>query len=75
VSEKIFPNDNWTRVELFRLAHGRLPTKPTDVITQKTLDLFVSKYVRGKLKSCTINLGLLYEVIVGRKVELIGGGE
>lgn len=54
-----WPNDNWTQVELFRLAHGRLPNRPGDAITQKTLDAFSAQFDRGRIVSRTTDLKLL----------------
>ena len=55
-----FPNDNWTRVEIFLRAYGRLPNKKGDDITQKTLDLFCKKWEAGKLKTVTVDLEKVY---------------
>ena len=56
--DRQYPNDNWTRVEVFRLAHGRLPIGRKDSITLKTIRLFLKKYDAGELASDTIDLDL-----------------
>ena len=40
---KNFPNDNWTRVEIFLRAWDRLPEGEGDIIDRKTLDKFTKK--------------------------------
>lgn len=65
-----FPNDNWTRVEIFLRAYGRLPRETGDGITQKTLDLFCKKWEAGKLKTKTVNLEAVYWAIKIGKVKI-----
>ena len=65
-----FPNDNWTRVEIFLRAYGRLPEKSTDSITQETLDLFCQNWESGKLKTVTVDLEQVYYAIKRGEVKL-----
>lgn len=65
-----FPNDNWTRVEIFLRAHGRLPNEKGDIIDKKTLDLFCKNYEAGLLKTATVNLDAVYKAIKNGKVIL-----
>lgn len=55
-----YPNDSWTRVELFLRANGRLPETLEDKITQDTLDLFCKKFENNEIKSPTVDLHRLY---------------
>ena len=65
-----FPNDSWTRVEIFLRAYGRLPEHKGDVINQETLDLFCKNWEAGKLKTVTVDLEQVYEAIKRGKVNL-----
>ena len=58
-----FPNDSWTRVEIFLRAHDRLPNGDNDIVDQKTLDLYCKKWEAGKLKTVTVNLERVYHAI------------
>jgi len=58
-----FPNDNWTRVEIFLRAYGRLPEKEGDGITKETLNLFCKNWEAGKLKTVTVDLEQVYYAI------------
>jgi hypothetical protein len=60
---RLFPNDSWTRVELFLLVYGRLPLLESDRITKSTLKLFLKKYEDGFLQSKTVDLEALYNAI------------
>lgn len=65
-----FPNDDWTRVEIFLRAYGRLPEGEDDVIDQKTLDLFCKNWEEGKLKTVTVNLKNVYDAIKRGEVKI-----
>jgi len=65
-----FPNDNWTRVELFLRAHDRLPDQDGDAITQATLDAFCKRYDAGEIQSPTVDLAALRECIRRGEVSL-----
>jgi hypothetical protein len=65
-----FPNDNWTRVEIFLRAEGRLPEHIGDVITAETLRKFCENYESGKAKSSVTDLKPIYEAIKAGKVLL-----
>lgn len=65
-----FPNDNWTRVEIFLRAYGRLPETMDDKITKETLDLFCEKYERGEIKTVTTDLGAIYKAIKSNEVTI-----
>ena len=58
-----FPNDNWTRVEIFLRAYGRLPDREGDMITQETLELFCKKWEAGEIETSTVNLKQVYDAI------------
>lgn len=58
-----FPNDNWTRVEIFLRAYGRLPERHDDGITEETLDLYCKNWEEGKLKTVTVDLEQIYHAI------------
>lgn len=58
-----FPNDSWTRVEIFLRVYGRLPEIMEDRITQETLDLYCKKWEAGELKTVTVDLGQVYKAI------------
>ena len=51
-----FPNDSWTRVEIFLRAYDRLPSNKGDGITQETLNLFCKNWEEGKIKTVTVDL-------------------
>jgi len=59
MSDELWPNDNWTRVELYRLVYGHLPTHTSDTITQKTLQTFLEKWRRNDLPDSLLNVTLL----------------
>lgn len=65
-----FPNDNWTRVEIFLRAYGKLPEKEGDRITQETLDLFCKNWEAGKLKTVSVDLEQVYHAIKKGEVKL-----
>ncbi len=65
-----FPNDNWTRVEIFLRAWDRLPQNKDDIIDQKTLDRFCERFGKGEIKSPTVNLAIVYMEIKRGKVIL-----
>lgn len=65
-----FPNDNWTRVEIFLRAYGRLPSQEGDVITQDTLDKYCKNWEEGKLKTVTVDLESVYCAIKEGRVKL-----
>jgi len=65
-----FPNDNWTRVEIFLRAWGRLPTKKSDGINQKTLDRYCKRWEKGELKTQTVDLEQVYRAIKNSEVIL-----
>jgi len=65
-----FPNDNWTRVEIFLRAWGRLPNQKGDGIDKKTLDKFCEKWEAGELKTVTVNLERVYEAIKNDRVKI-----
>lgn len=67
---KPFPNDNWTRVEIFLRAYDRLPEGKDDVIDEKTLDLFCKNWEEGKLKTVTVDLEQVYHAIKRGEVEI-----
>lgn len=56
-----FPNDNWTRVELYLRATGSLENGCGE-ITQEIIDLYIKKYEAGELPlpGPTTNLTELY---------------
>lgn len=51
-----YPNDNWTRVEIFRCVYGHLPTHTSDTITKKTLKQFVEGVDVKKITSSTVDV-------------------
>lgn len=65
-----FPNDSWTRVEIFLRANGRLPETEKDIITQDTLDDFCKKWEAGELKTVTVDLEMVYRAIKNGEVEV-----
>ena len=65
-----FPNDNWTRVEIFLRAYGRLLEKPTDKITKKTLDLFCKNWETGEFKTAKGELEKIYYAIKRGEVNI-----
>jgi hypothetical protein len=66
-----WPNDDWTRVELFRLANGRMPSYSRfEQITQETLDTFCRKFDAGEISSNTTDLELLRVAISTGTVKL-----
>ena len=65
-----FPNDNWTRVEIFLRAYGRLPNKKGDGITKETLEAFCKNWEAGKLKTVTVDLEQVYKAIKRGEVKL-----
>lgn len=56
-------NDNWTQVEIFLKATGRLPNKKGDNITQEILDKFCERYEKGQIKTTTVDLANIYYAI------------
>jgi hypothetical protein len=70
IQMKPFPNDNWTRVEIFLRAYGRLPETKDDVINQATLDKFCKNWESGKLKTVTVDLEAVYNAIKAGQVEI-----
>lgn len=64
-----FPNDNWTRVEIFYVLMDDYQMKKVILLT-KTLDLFCKNYEAGLLKTATVNLDAVYKAIKNGKVIL-----
>ncbi len=56
MSSQPWPNDNWTRVEVYRLVYGHLPSHTCDTITKKTLESFVHGVREGRILSSTIDV-------------------
>ena len=71
--DNAFPNDNWTRVEIFLRAYGRLPDQVGDAITQETLDKFCSNWEKGELETVTVDLESVYRAIKEDRVKLSNG--
>jgi hypothetical protein len=65
-----FPNDSWTRVEIFLRAYGRLPETIDDKITKETLELYCKKWEAGELKTVTVDLEQVYKAIKRGEVYL-----
>ena len=65
-----FPNDSWTRVEIFLRADGRLPETMADKITKETLEIFCKKWEAKELKTVTIDLEQVYRAIKDGEVYL-----
>jgi len=65
-----FPNDNWTRVEIFLRAYGRLPDNESDGITKDTLDLFCKRWEAGEIQTKTVSLEAVYKAIKRGEVEV-----
>lgn len=65
-----FPNDNWTQVEIFQKAMGRLPMEKGDKLTQEVLDIFCEKYEKGEIKTTTTSLEDIYEAIKAGEVKI-----
>ena len=64
-----WPNDNWTRVEVYRLVYGHLPTHTSDTITRKTLNQFVGMALKknNPIRSETIDvLEIVQEILAKR---------
>jgi len=62
---KDYPNDNWTRTEIFRIAYGRLPTKQSDSITKETLALFHKKVMKLGRKASMYHRSLVFQINSG----------
>ena len=57
-----YPNDNWSRVEIFRVAYGRLPSKKSDLLTQKTFDLFCDKTIPKGRRASWYHRDLVFQI-------------
>ena len=58
-----WPNDDWTRVEVFRLVYGHLPTHTSDTITRQTLQSFRAGVAAGTISSKSMNVKEIAEQI------------
>ena len=62
-----WPNDDWTRVEVFRLVYGHLPNHTGDTITRKTLKQFVELAAKETICSETIDIAEIAEEIRAKR--------
>lgn len=65
-----FPNDSWTRVEIFSKAYDRLPSEKGDRLDQKCLDRFCERFEKGEIQTTTVDLKKVYDAIKAGLVNL-----